>query len=138
MTRIVVDASVVLKSLAAHQERHEDRARAVMDAWEFRRLDLVAPQLLYLEVLNVGARKWGFGHAAMLVIATALEKLGIEVADPDLGRIADWTELGLTAYDAAYVAVAEAAEIPLVTDDGHIVALAPDVAVPLAAFEPPS
>lgn len=107
-----------------------------MEAWDARRLDFVAPQLLYLESSSspreVELRPRGHRRRR-----DGAAKLGIETPDPELERIADWTDLGLTAYDAAHVAVAEAAGTPL-TDDDQIVELAPEVVVALAAFEPPA
>lgn len=137
MSRVVVDASVVLKALTPIPERHADSAHAIMEAWDEGRLDFVAPQLLYLEVLNVAARKWGLAHAQLLALAATVHQFDIDVRVPDLARVVDWSDLGLSAYDAAYVAVAEAAGIPLVTDDEQIIATAPERAVALASFQPP-
>jgi predicted nucleic acid-binding protein len=49
LTTFVVDSSIVLKWL--HEEDDSERARALS------RENLLAPPLLYLEVVNVAARK---------------------------------------------------------------------------------
>jgi hypothetical protein len=89
---------------------------------------VVVPRLLFLEIVNVAARRWGWGGGALLDLATNLENIGFEVAQPELSAVADWTARGLTAYDAEYTALAEARGIPLVTDDAMILGLASGVA----------
>ena len=132
MTRLVVDASVITKLFAPTAERHHEQALAVLESCEQGTLALVAPELIYLEVLNTAARKWLLEEPALQALSQALVELEIDTRAVDLERVGAWSALGLTAYDAAYVAVAEAERLPLCTDDADIVRLAPGIAVPLA------
>jgi predicted nucleic acid-binding protein len=138
MNRIVVDASVVAKAFTPVDERNLDEAADLMQAWDEQRLAFVAPELVFLEVMNVASRKWRLQDAGLALLADSLDRLEIDVRPVDLDRIVFWTARGLTAHDAAYVAVAEAAGISLVTDDDQIVAIAPDVAMALATFDMPA
>jgi len=132
VTEAVLDASVVLKWFRGEGERHLASARSLRAEFEAGGLAVLAPPSLRLEMVNVAARRWGWGEEALEALAAALEQLGFEFAEPELSRIARWAGRGLTAYDAAYVALAEAEAIRLITDDDLIVATAPAVATALA------
>ena len=131
MTEAVLDASVVLKWFRGEDERHVAQARSLRAAFEVGDLFVVAPPLLRLEIVNVAARRWLWDEASLVDLAAALEELGFQLTEPELGRVARWAAKGLTAYDATYVALAEAEGLHLITDDDLIIALAPRVAVGL-------
>jgi predicted nucleic acid-binding protein len=131
----VLDASVVLKWFHSEGEGHVEVARLLRTQFEEGKLRVVAPQLLWLELVNVAARRWGWPQAQLEQLAVTLEQLGIEVLEPELLGVARWAANGLTAYDAAYVAVAEHAGVELITDDEQIVATAPTVATALGAYQ---
>ncbi len=133
MIEAVLDASVILKWFRGAGERHVAAARLLRAAFETGRLLVFAPPLLRLEIVNVAGRRWSWDEAALLELATALDELGFEFKEPELGGVARWTARGLTAYDAAYVALAEAEALRLVTDDDLILAVAPQIAVALPA-----
>lgn len=126
MTAAVLDASVVL---LWYDPQADDAAAAALRA-EHRngRLQVVAPHLLFLEVLNVAARRWRWPHRSLEMLGDRLGRLGFEVAEPSLGAVAEWAARGLTAYDASYVALAEERAIPLLTTDDEIL----DIAGPVA------
>lgn len=132
MRRVVLDASVVVKWLR-HEEGHGQRAAADLEA-AYRRgaIQVSVPYLLFLELLNVAARRWGWPAERLLETAEWLAKLEFEVRDPSPGRVARWTGRGLTAYDACYVALAEEQKARLVTADERILAVAGDLVEPLA------
>lgn len=132
MTDAVLDASVVLKWFRAAGERHVEAARSLRSAFEAGQLIVLAPPLLFLEVVNVAGRRWRWAETALVELAANLDELGFEVVQPELARVARWTACGLTAYDAAYLAVAEASGARLVTDDELIVTTAAGLATPLA------
>jgi predicted nucleic acid-binding protein len=132
LNEAVLDASVVLKWFHAGGEAHQEAARELRERFEAGELRVFAPSLLWLEVVNVAARSWGWTAPRLSRLAAALPDLGFETAEPDLGEVARWTAAGLTAYDAAYVALAENLGLPLVTDDAEILRVAPDAAVPLS------
>lgn len=130
MNEVVLDASVVLKWFAA-EERGSSEARELRDDYEAGRLFVVAPSLLFLELLNIAGRRWSWNDDALQELATALDDLAFDIGEPDLPSVASWIVRGLTAYDAAYVALAEQRRLPLVTDDEKILELARDISRPL-------
>jgi predicted nucleic acid-binding protein len=132
VTSVVLDASVVLKWFRAESERHVGPARSLRAAFERGELIVIAPSLLGLELVNVAGRRWRWAESDLVDLAAALEGLGFELMEPDLGRVAYWTARGLTAYDAAYVTVAETSKARLVTDDDLVVEAAPGIATALA------
>lgn len=131
MTEVVLDASVVLKWFVPTDEPGRAEARVLRDEYRVGRLVVVVPSLLFLELLNVAGRRWGWDEAALLGLAAGLEDLRFEVFEPGPSTVATWVARGLTAYDAAYVAVAEERGIRLVSDDRTVLAVATDIAHPL-------
>lgn len=131
MTEAVLDASVVLKWFR-RGERHGQAAGRLRKQYEAGELNVLAPPLLLLELVNVAGRRWGLVEKALVTMAASLVDLRFELVEPDLERVASWTAAGLTAYDAAYVSVAETFDVPLITDDASILSVAAGVARPLA------
>jgi predicted nucleic acid-binding protein len=131
LNEAVLDASVVLKWFRAEGEAHREAAQELRERFEAGDLRVFAPPLLWLEILNVAARSWGWTVPRLTRLATALSDLGFETAEPDLSEVARWAAAGLTAYDAAYVALAEDLGLRLLTDDAEVLRVAPQVAVPL-------
>jgi predicted nucleic acid-binding protein len=132
VTEAVLDASVVLKWFHSEGEKNLEAARRLRKRFEAGELRVLAPPLLWLEVLNVAARRWRWTQDQLEQLATSLPELGFEVLEPELPDVARWTACGLTAYDAAYVALAERTGVELITDDAEVVRLAPGQAVALA------
>ena len=137
MNEVVLDASVVLKWFHSEGDGHLEDALKLRAQFEAGELRVLAPQLLWLEMLNVAARRWGWPQAQLGQLAGTLEQLGFELLEPELPRVARWAATGLTAYDAAYVAVAEQAGAQLITDDEQIVAAAPKIATALGDLQVP-
>lgn len=133
MIEVVLDASVVLKWFRLRGERHAEAAVALRRRFEAGELGVLAPPLLWLELLNVAGRRWRWSQPRLEQLADALPRLRFELIDPELHRVAGWTARGLTAYDAAYVAVAEQSGAPLLTDDDEVVRRAPALAAALDA-----
>lgn len=131
MNEAVLDASVVLKWFHSEGEDHVEAARELRQRFEAGELRVLAPPLLWLEVLNVAARRWRWTAAQLEQLAAALLELGFELIEPPLSGVAHWAANGLTAYDAVYVAVAEQAGARLVTDDAEIVRTAFELAAAL-------
>jgi predicted nucleic acid-binding protein len=130
---IVLDASVVLKWFSPPEERYADEAREIRRSYRAGETIVNVPSLLFLELLNVAGRRWGWNEDALTQLASALDEMEFEVGEAELVSIASWTSRGLTAYDAVYVALAEARGVPLVTDDDTILSIAPNVARPLGS-----
>lgn len=131
MTDLVVDASVLLKWFVSAPERGQKEALALRKEFEEGRLAVVVPSLIFLEILNVAGRRWGWEDDALAGLASALDDLGFDVREPELASVAAWVAQGLTAYDAAYVALAEQSGVDLVSDDEEILELAVDRGRPL-------
>lgn len=132
MTEVVLDASVVLKWFHSEGEKNIEAARRLRKRFEAGELRVLAPPLLWLEVLNVAARRWHWTEDRLARLANSLPELGFELLEPELSGVARWAADGLTAYDAAYVAVAEDVGVELITDDAEIVEVAPGLATALA------
>lgn len=128
MKEAVLDASVVLKWFHCEGEAHVESARELRAQFEAGELRVIAPPLLWLELLNVAARRWRWPRVRLEQLAATLSTLGFELLEPDLSGVARWAAHGLTSYDAAYVSVAEQAGIKLFTDDAQIVRCAPSLA----------
>ncbi len=135
MTEAVLDASVVLKWFCFEGEARLEAARDLRAHFEAGDLRVIAPPLLWLELLNVAARSWAWPLAQLERLAATLPNLGFELLEPELSGVARWTAHGLTAYDAAYVSVAEQVGVKLITDDAEIVRSAPKVATALAELD---
>jgi predicted nucleic acid-binding protein len=131
LNELVLDASVVLKWFADKGEVGFPQARTVRHQYEAGGLLVVVPSLMFLEVLNIAGRRWSWGESQLLELAGALDDLGFDVAEPELGSVAAWAARGLTAYDSAYVALAEERGVQLLTDDQQVLRLAADSARPL-------
>lgn len=131
MTEIVLDASVLLKWFVGRAERGRDEALSLRAEYERGGLAVVVPSLLFLELLNVAGRRWGWDEETLDELAGALDDLGFDVMEPELRAVAAWVSRGLTAYDAAYVALAEQIGIQLVSDDTEVLASAEGIARPL-------
>jgi len=132
LTEAVLDASVVLKWFRTQGERHRDEALALRRSFEAGELTVFAPPLLWLEIVNVAARRWGWSARQLDDLAVQLPALGFVMLEPALAGVARWSAAGLSAYDATYVAVAGEAGVPLITDDAGIVERAVDLAQPLS------
>lgn len=131
MREAVLDASVVLKWFHRAEEVHAEEAGALRGDFEAGELRVIAPPLLWLEIINVAARRWHWDSSQLEALAAALSDLGFELVEPEPEAIARWAGRGLTAYDAAYVAVAEETGAPVITDDAQICRLATGLSEPL-------
>lgn len=131
MREAVLDASVVLKWFHSGGEAHAEVAQELREEFEAGELRIVAPPLLWLEIINVAARRWRWDASHLEALATSLSDLGFELVEPEPEMIARWAGRGLTAYDAAYVAVAEQTGVSVITDDAQICQVAGDLAEPL-------
>jgi len=127
----ILDASVVLRWFETTHEPATMAAYALRQSFESGALTVVAPSLLFLEVVDVAGRSWSWQQSALLELASTLQALRFEVRDPELRDIARWTARGLTAYDASYVALAESEALTLITDDRAILKIAPSISSPL-------
>lgn len=123
---IVVDASVVLA--ISLQEPAFKRAESILREHSGAGGALLAPAILWLELVNVLVRRYRQPPALVLESIVDLETLGLESVDLDrpqlLLTIDAVARHGLSAYDAAYLALTESADAQLVTADRRLAAAA--------------
>ncbi|TDB39604.1 MAG: PIN domain-containing protein [Actinobacteria bacterium] len=117
---VVVDTSVAFKWVFQDGEDSVPEAMALLDAHLARRILLVAPATLPVEVAN-GLRYSGLSAPDVLDALEAFEQLHLELIDADTSRIGRATSLAytndITVYDALFLAFAEELGCPLVTAD---------------------
>jgi predicted nucleic acid-binding protein len=133
----VLDASVAIKWWRTAGESYLREARGLRASFEAGELAVVAPTLLFIEVLNAFGRRWQWPGDALGELARALKASGFEIEDPDIESVARWTSKGLTAYDASYVALAESRGVNLITTDDKLLSVAPEIARPLTDYRTP-
>jgi predicted nucleic acid-binding protein len=80
----VLDASVVLKWFHADGEGHVEIARELRAQFEAGELRVLAPSLLWLELLNVAARRWSWSQSQLEQLAVTTEQVGFELLEPEL------------------------------------------------------
>ena len=135
MSEAVLDASVLAKWFKTAGEQNLQPALRLLSRFRGGGLLVLAPPLLFLELLNAAARRWGWDARRLERLAADLDQLGLVVQQPAMDRVARWCSRGLTAYDACYVALAEERRTVLVTADERILAVAGALAQSLAAGE---
>jgi len=114
----VVDASVVVPLiLPAPGDDDQLGLDALIDDPD---VDVFAPTIMDLEVLNVAARRRGLSEDQLVRLVEALERLTITRTDPDLDGVARWSSRGLSAYDASYAALSAEVGGPVLTNDGGL------------------
>ena len=124
-TKVVVDASVVLNWLLPDEKRATETNR-IFDELHQKKIRLIAPILLFYEVMNAlkstslrKRMKWADIVEAMNVFINLKIKL---VVQEDRGEaiIKTALKLNLTGYDAAYVQLAKDLQVKLLTLDKRL------------------
>jgi len=138
MRELVLDASVLAKWFRAEGEPDVAAARVLQDEYTAGQLVVIVPPLLFLELMNLAAKRWRVESEALVAFASDLLRLGFVVREPSLERVARWTGRGLTAYDACYVALAEERSAVVVTADQRILDVGGALAQPLGAADRPA
>jgi predicted nucleic acid-binding protein len=132
MREVVLDASVVFKWFSDEEEHATAEARAVAAKYLLGELQVTVPHLVFLELINVAARRRAWSTDRLMAMAGDLLAARFGISPPPLQRVAYWTGRGLTAYDACYVALAEERRTVVITADERILAVAGRLAEPLA------
>lgn len=121
---IVLDASVAVKWFSEKNEAHIESAVKIQDQKISGLLEIIVPDLFFLEVLNAFLTKSGFGPGDISIIQQSLQKLNLKIAYPDNAILEDTVKIAsdndLTIYDSLYIAVARVYEAPLYTEDKKI------------------
>lgn len=136
MIERILDASILVKWFKREDEEHVEAARALVERYEQGKLAICAPPLLFVEMLNIAARRWSWEARRLTTLAEQMDAYAFRIQQPSLVAIARWTARGLTAYDASYVALAEERRSVVLTADSQILALAGALAEPLADQRP--
>src|SRR3989338_3439733 len=127
-TKVVVDASVVLNWLLPDEKRATETNR-IFDELNQKKIRLIAPILLFYEVMNAlkstslrKRMKWADIVEAMNVFINLKIKL---VVQEDRGEaiIKTALKLNLTGYDAAYVQLAKDLQVKLLSLDKKLAKL---------------
>ncbi|MGC1619638.1 MAG: type II toxin-antitoxin system VapC family toxin [Candidatus Acidiferrum sp.] len=128
MTSFVVDASVAIKWLSPFRlEVLAPQARGLLDSWRQGAIELIAPDLIWLEVANAHWRaarqnRCTGSDAQTSLLALHAQELPTVPAEQfiDLAlRIA--LQQGRTVYDSLYVALAVTLNSELITADEKLV-----------------
>ena len=117
---LILDSSVLAKWFRPEDAASTAAARQLRREYQRGLFSIVVPALLYLEILNIAARKWRWSSRRVSALAGRLATYGFTRDEPPLARIAFWAGKGLTAYDACYLALAEHRKALLVTADQEI------------------
>lgn len=134
MRRLILDASVIAKWFSRDAEGYAEIAAKLRRDFVSEELVLLAPPILFLELLNIAGRRWRWTEANLREFADSLQASEFEAAVPSLRAVVPWIARGLSAYDASYVALAEEQGIALITADKQIAEIAPSVASLLSAY----
>ena len=128
--RVVLDASAFIRGIGLPDPN--DEAFGWIEAFHERRVEPLAPDLLYAEVANgllVYVRASALARDAAAGILARLLRLRIQVfslRDLAVPALDLASARGLSVYDACYVTLAERAGVPLLTADGRAAAAAAD------------
>ena len=128
---LVVDASIAVK-FVKHEQGWED-ARDELRSARLRQARVIAPSVLWLELVNVLARRYRVAPENIIEAIAEVDALGLETVDLDRPMLLLTLDAvgrhGLSAYDAAYLALAEWADADLLTADARLAAAAGDRAM---------
>ncbi len=118
---LIVDASVAMKFY--FREAGSEVARDILNS----RSGLVAPDLLFIEMASVAAKRVKIGLSTLVDAATAVSSIRnlIDAVIPAAER-ADRAfrlacEHGMSAYDGAYLALAERRSAVVITADARLI-----------------
>ena len=127
---IVLDASVVIKWFKDEDEKYVDSALSMQDRKWSGDIEIIVPDLLFLEVLNTFLTKKGFTGEDITAIKESLVKMNMEVIYPGSKLLGETINIAvknsLTFYDALYIAVADASKAVLYTEDIEILSCSKD------------
>ncbi len=121
---IVLDASVAVKWFNEKNENYVKNAVKIQEQKISGLLEIIVPDLFFLEVLNAFLTKSEFGPGDISIILQSLQKLNLKITYPDNAILEDTVKIAsdndLTIYDSLYIAVAKVYEAPLYTEDKKI------------------
>lgn len=121
MKRAVIDCSVIVKWFWQNDELRVKKALILRDLASTKKLQLIAPEFFWLEILNVGcfSKKAPVNELKKLVNFFVKLKIDFKPLKPSLINqvILLSKKYKITTYDASYMALAKINKCPLITDD---------------------
>ena len=129
--KIAVDASVVVKWFV--EEKYSKEALIIRDSFTEGLVDIVAPSLLYFEVLNALKYSGAFGEDELKKVARILEDYQFTLYELEGAYAEKAVEIamrkGITIYDASYVALALIEGVDLYTADEKLLTKTQDLKI---------
>ncbi|MHB1276181.1 MAG: type II toxin-antitoxin system VapC family toxin [Candidatus Humimicrobiaceae bacterium] len=123
---IVLDASVAVKWFSAVNEDNVETALQIQRLKIINSLEIVVPDLFFLEIINAFISKSKFGLKDVCLIEETLYKMNLKIIFPDHLILKNSIEIAdksnLTIYDSLYISVAQVFEALLLTADKKILA----------------
>jgi len=121
---IVLDASIGVKWFIAKNEDYVENALAIQSKKISGELNIIVPDLFFLEVLNAFITKSQFSAEDISIVREIIFKMDLEIKYPDNSILSDASEIalnqGLTIYDSLYIAVAKYCSAVLYSEDKKI------------------
>lgn len=134
---LVVDASAAIAILL-----NDDGAEAVDRVIRRRRsrgVQLVVPELFWIETANALGRRHGQPLDVILEAVATLDRIGFVTVNTDRAGVLTMTAImlahGLSAYDATYLALADTLDAKLLTLDRRLASAAGSRAIDLGLGE---
>jgi predicted nucleic acid-binding protein len=127
---IVIDASVAIKWFKDEDEEYVGHALSIQEGKRLGDVEIIVPDLLFLEVLNAFLTKPVFTSEDIEAVKESLIKMNMKIIYPGsklLGQtIGIAVKNSLTFYDALYIAIADAADAILYTEDTEMLSCSRD------------
>lgn len=121
---VVLDASVVIKWFKEKDEDYVVSALAIQEKKRLGSIEIIVPDLLFLEVLNAFLAKPGFTLEDLAAIKESLIKMNMKIVYPGSKLLGETIDIAaknsLTFYGALYIATAGANDAVLYTEDMEI------------------
>lgn len=132
---IILDSSIITKWFRSVGEEKIAQARAYRDQVEREEILVIAPDLLYYEMVNVAKNDKTQTEELWEESLDAIFSLPFEISLPDKNRFLQIfnlaKQLDISTYDACYLALAKERNTVLVTCDKELLTKAPDLTKPL-------
>jgi len=121
---IVLDASIAVKWFNIKDEDNVEIALEIQGQKMLDKLEIIVPDLFFLEILNAFITKSNFSIDEVFIIEEALYKMNLIVVFPDHNILKNAIKIAydcnLTIYDSLYLEVAKVYDALLLTEDKKI------------------
>ena len=121
---IVLDASVAVKWFNIESEDNVEIALEVQRQKILNKLEIIVPELFFLEIINAFLTKSRFSVEDIIIIEEALHKMDLKVVYLDHSLLNSVIKIAhtcnLTIYDSLYIGLARLCETKLLTEDKKI------------------